>query len=148
MWNTEKKKEIFLKTQAAIKVCWEPYLFDDHSSWYRSWCQSYILMSQFMTQPTHLHMSTIKQIICYLLGTQERGLFSQLFPICALLPTVMQIGLGVLLTLIVLWLVGLGVLLTLIILWLVGVSIWERCSHLMEMQAAKVSFKIFYRSRI
>lgn len=33
------------------------------------------LVSQFTTQPTHLHFSTIKRIICYHLGTIERGSF-------------------------------------------------------------------------
>ena len=32
------------------------------------------LVSQFMTDPTHLHLSAVKRIIRYLLGTQERGI--------------------------------------------------------------------------
>lgn len=51
------------------------------------------LMSQFMIQPTQLHMLAANQIICYLHGTQERDIFFQLIPICALLPTMLWIGL-------------------------------------------------------
>ncbi|KAH9660146.1 protein kinase domain-containing protein [Citrus sinensis] len=32
------------------------------------------LMSQFMHEPRHLHLSAVKRIICYLLGTLNRGL--------------------------------------------------------------------------
>lgn len=33
------------------------------------------LMSQFITNPRHLHLATIKQIIRYLLGTHTHDLF-------------------------------------------------------------------------
>eukprot|EP00268_Persea_americana_P043326 TRINITY_DN4352_c0_g1_i1.p1 TRINITY_DN4352_c0_g1~~TRINITY_DN4352_c0_g1_i1.p1 ORF type:complete len:237 (+),score=16.94 TRINITY_DN4352_c0_g1_i1:1085-1795(+) len=34
------------------------------------------LVSQFMTQPTRLHLAAVKRIIHYLQGTSERGIFS------------------------------------------------------------------------
>ena len=33
------------------------------------------LVSQFMTQPRHLHLAVVRRIIRYILGTPARGLF-------------------------------------------------------------------------